>query len=92
MRSGFINELCAISENLDLKKNSPFRKKYPELFRTASALRGQRDILTHRYGLPAATINWSLVWETLDSKLEDDLAVKLNKAIDKEDESESNTS
>ena len=77
--------MCAISENLDLKRNSPFRTKYPEFFDTASALRDQRDILTHRYGLPASTIDWSLVWKTLDSRLEDDLAVKLDEAIEEEE-------
>src|SRR2546423_6128207 len=83
-RAGFVMELCSISENLEIKKNSPLRTKYPALFTSASALRGQRDILTHKYGLPSESIDWGLVWNTLDSKLESDLLVKLDDVITKE--------
>jgi uncharacterized protein with HEPN domain len=82
-------ELCAISENLDIKKNSPLRTKYPALFTSASALRGQRDILTHRYGLPSDSIDWGLVWKTLDNKLESDLLVELEDVINKESSGDS---
>jgi len=83
-----VHELCAISENLDLKKNSPLREKYPELFQVAKGLRGQRDILTHRYGLPSSTIDWSLVWATFDYKLENVLLPSLDKAIEDEENEE----
>jgi uncharacterized protein with HEPN domain len=76
--------LCAISENLGLKKNSPLIEKYPELFKVAKAFRGQRDILTHRYGLPDPSIDWSLVWETFESELEQILLPPLNRAIEME--------
>lgn len=89
VRLGFVHELCAVSENLDLKKNSPLREKYPDLFQAASSLRGQRDILTHRYGLPSPTVDWSLVWTTFDTSLEGLLIEPLNKAIEEEDGQES---
>lgn len=59
-------------------------EKYPGLFTVAKGLRGLRDILTHRYGLPEPTIKWSLVWAIFDSELEQDLLPQLNEAIEKE--------
>jgi hypothetical protein len=88
MRLGFVHELCAISENLELKKSSPLRGKYQELFQIASALRGQRNVLTHQYGLPTAEIDWALVWATLDSHLENTLIPPLDKAIEEEENME----
>lgn len=84
LRAGFIHELCAISENLNFKRTSPLLQKYPSLFTVAKRLRGLRDILTHRYGLPDPTIDWSLVWRVFDSELGQDLLPPLNEAIEGE--------
>lgn len=86
--AGFVMELCAISENLEIKRNSPLRTRYPDLFTSAASLKGQRNILAHQYGLPAARIDWGLVWETLNSKLESDILVQLEEAIQQEEAEE----
>jgi len=86
MRAGFVTELCAISENLELKGNSALRTKYPELFRSASNLKGMRNILAHRYGLPGPGIDWEKVWQVLHSELESDIVAKLKDVIAKEEE------
>jgi uncharacterized protein with HEPN domain len=83
-----VNELCAISENLNVKEVSPMRTRYPELFESASSLRGMRNILVHRYGLPGPGVDWEIVWAALDSHLESDLLPKLDEAIGKEEEEE----
>jgi hypothetical protein len=84
LRAGYVHELCAVSENLSLKKDSPMMQRHPELSKAAKALRGQRDILTHRYGLPDPSIDWSLVWETFESDLENIILPPLNEAIEME--------
>jgi uncharacterized protein YutE (UPF0331/DUF86 family) len=61
------------------------RIRHPRLFDTARVLKGQRNILTHRYGLPDPSIDWSKVWETLAVHLEEHLLRDLNEAILKEE-------
>ena len=80
---------CAPSPKILIwKRTAPWGKKYPELFQVARGLRGQRDILTHRYGLPSSAIDWSLVWATFDYKLENVLLPSLDKAIEDEENEE----
>ena len=89
IRLGFVHQLCAISENLELKKNSPLREKHPDLFRAAGKLRDQRNILTRRYELSSEEIDWSLVQTTFDTNLEGLLMPSLKKAIEEEKGGES---
>ena len=86
MRAGFVTELCAMSENSKLKGNSPLRTKYPDLFLSASNLKGMRNILAHRYGLPGPGIDGERVWEVFHSELESDILPKLKEVIVKEEE------
>jgi uncharacterized protein with HEPN domain len=63
------------------------KTRYPDLFKTASALRGMRDILTHRYGLPGPTVDWSKVWAVFETHLESGLLKELEEAVKQEEDS-----
>lgn len=83
LREWFLLKICTISESLS-KVSKKMRSKHINLFDKAEELRGQRNLLAHEYGQPAAVIDHKKVWKTLTRMLPHEILPKLIRAIEKE--------
>jgi uncharacterized protein with HEPN domain len=72
-----------VTENLQISKASELRK-HTKLFETADNLRKQRDRIVHSYGLPNSSLKWTIIWHTVNSRLQKELLPELENVIQKE--------